>query len=92
MKITCILMNKQVYSGLSILEICKIVMYELWYDYMKPKYGKKAKLCYMDTARFIAYIVSHQPDINKIYLYHKDLYEAKYQLLINKRDTVDLKP
>ena len=34
-------MNKQVYSGLSILEIRKIVMYELWYDYMKPKYGKK---------------------------------------------------
>ena len=24
-------------------------MYEFWYDYVKPKYGKKAKLCYMDT-------------------------------------------
>ena len=23
-------------------------MYEFWYDYLKPKYGKKAKLCYMD--------------------------------------------
>ena len=21
-------------------------MYEFWYDYVKPKYGKKAKLCY----------------------------------------------
>ena len=24
-------------------------MYEFWYDYVKPKYGEKAKLCYMDT-------------------------------------------
>ena len=29
-------------------------------------------------------LVSHQPDIDKIYLYAKDLYEAKYQFLINK--------
>ena len=31
-------------------------MYEFWYDYVKPKYGEKAKLCYMDTDRFIVYI------------------------------------
>ena len=24
-------------------------MYEFWYDYIKPKYGEQAKLCYMDT-------------------------------------------
>ena len=29
-------MNKSVYLGLSILEISKILMYEFWYDYMKP--------------------------------------------------------
>ena len=34
-------MNKPVYLGLSILEISKIVMYEFWYDYVKPKYRKK---------------------------------------------------
>ena len=28
-------------------------MYEFWYDYMKPKYLDKAKLCYMDTGSFI---------------------------------------
>ena len=42
-------MNKPVYLGLSILEISKILMYEFWYDYVKPKYDEKAKLCYMDT-------------------------------------------
>ena len=33
-----ILMNKLVYLGLSILKFSKILMYELWYDYVKPKY------------------------------------------------------
>ena len=28
-------------------------MYEFWYDYMKPKYGNKVKLCYTDTDSFI---------------------------------------
>ena len=41
MKITHILMNEAVYLGLSILEKSKIVMYEYWYDYAKPKYRKK---------------------------------------------------
>ena len=31
-------------------------MYEFWYDYVKPKDGEKAKLCYMDTDSFIVYI------------------------------------
>ena len=46
-------MNKPIYLGLSILDISKILMYEFWYDYMKPKYGNDVKLCYMDTDRFI---------------------------------------
>ena len=49
-------MNKPIYLGLSILEISKIVMYEFWHDYMKPKYGDNVKLCYMDTDSFIIYI------------------------------------
>ena len=30
--------NKPFYLGLSILELSKILMYEFWYDYVKPKY------------------------------------------------------
>ena len=37
-------MNKPVYLGLSILGLSKTVMYEFWYDYVKPKYGENAKL------------------------------------------------
>ena len=46
-------MNKQIYLGLSILEISKIIMCEFWYDYMKKKYGDMVKLCYMDTDSLI---------------------------------------
>ena len=28
------------------LELSKILIYEFWYDYVKPKYGEKAELCY----------------------------------------------
>ena len=49
-------MNKLVYPGLSILEISKTLMYEFWYDYIKPKYEQNAKLCYMDTDSFIIHI------------------------------------
>ena len=45
--------NKPIYLGLSILEFSKILMYEFWYDYMKPKYSNNIKLCYMDTDSFI---------------------------------------
>ena len=48
-----IFMNKPVYLGLSILQISKIVMYKVWYDYVEWKYGAKAKLCYMDIDGFI---------------------------------------
>ena len=51
MKKTKVKMNKLIDLGLSILEISKILMYEFWYDYMKPKYGNKVKLCYITWTR-----------------------------------------
>ena len=36
-------------------------------------------------------LINQQPDINKIYLYAKDPYEAKYQFLIKKREDVGTK-
>ena len=50
---TRVKMNKSIYLGLSILDISKILMYEFWYDYMKPEYGNDVKLCYMDTDSFV---------------------------------------
>ena len=56
MKKSHILINKPVYLGLSIIDLSKTVMYEFWYDYIKPKYGENAKLCYMDADSFIVHV------------------------------------
>ena len=50
MKMTEVVMNKAIYLVQAILDISKTLMYELWYDYIKSKFGDKARLCYMDTA------------------------------------------
>ena len=49
-------MDNPVYLSLSILEISKTLMYEFWYDYIKPKHQNIAKLCYMDTDSFIIHV------------------------------------
>ena len=48
--------NKPIYLGLAILSLSKVRMYEYWYDDMKPKYGDRIKLCYMDMDSFIMHI------------------------------------
>ena len=52
MKTTEVLMNKPIAVGQAILDTSKTLMYEFWYDYLKPKYQDNIKLCYMDTDSF----------------------------------------
>ena len=42
--------------GLAILDLSKTVMFEFSHNYLKPKYDKNVKLCYMDTDSFIVYV------------------------------------
>ena len=49
-------MSTLVYLAPTILKISKIIIYEFWYDFVKPKYREKTKLCYLDTNSFIVYI------------------------------------
>ena len=58
MKEAKVKMNKPAYLGMYILDISKILMYTFWYDYIKRKYGDKAKLFYMDTDSFVIHILT----------------------------------
>ena len=51
-------MDKPLYLGMSILDISKRLMYEFWYDYIKPKYRDRSKLCFMDTDSFVIHIIT----------------------------------
>ena len=53
MKKTSLTMSKPVYLGMSILDLSKTVMFDFHYKYIKPKYGKQAKLLFTDTDSFL---------------------------------------
>ena len=73
-------MNRPVYFGLSILELSKIIRYKFSYHYVKPKYGEKAKLCYMDTDSFIVYIKTDDICIKTL---HKMLKQGLIHQIMN---------
>ena len=92
MKKTNVKMNKPIYLGLSILEISNILMYEFWYDYMKPKYNDNVILCYMDTDSFIMNIKTTDfykhisDDVDN--RFDTSNYEVKRPLLMGKNKKV----
>ena len=73
-------MNKPVYLGLSILDLSKTVMYELWYDYLKQKYEGNVKLCYMDIDSFIVHV-----KIDDIYKDNAEDVEKRFDTWANGR-------
>ena len=71
-----------------ILDISKTLMYKFWYNYIKPKYRDRAKLCYTDNDSLIIYIITEDffsdisDDVERWFLIHltmmkmiKDLFQ-----------------
>ena len=91
MKKVKVKMNKPIYLGLSILDISKIIMYEFWYDFIKSKYGSRAKLCYMDTVSFIINIKTEDfyKDISENVMERFDtsnyIYDKPLPINVNKK-------
>ena len=56
MRKTSVLMNKPIMVGQAILDKSKVLMYEFYHDYLKPKYNDKVKSLYMDTDSFVIHI------------------------------------
>ena len=48
MKKTELKMNKSIYLDIAILDISRTLMYEFWYNYLKPKHDNNIGLCYID--------------------------------------------
>ena len=69
-------MNKPVYLGSSVLYLSKTVMYEFWYDYVKPKHGR--------MQNFVIWI---QTDSLYIYIKTKDIYKDVAEDVGTRLDT-----
>ena len=64
-------LNRPAYVGMSILDLSKTLMYEFHYNYMKDKYGDKAKLLFTDTDS-----LTYEIEAKDVY---KDLFKDKYK-------------
>ena len=63
-KKTDVKINKPIYLGQAVLDLSKTLMFECWYDYLKPMYGNKIRLCCTDTDSFL--YISKQMIFTKI--------------------------
>ena len=64
--------NEPICLGQGVLDLSKTLMFEFWYNYLKPMYGDEIRLCYTDTDSFNMHIDFYKDisaDVDKIVRY-----------------------
>ena len=89
-----LVLNKPVYTGMTILENSKILMYDFYYNHLKAKYGPRCELVYTDTDSLLLDIQTedvYQDMKDHLWLYDtsnypKDhpLYDARNKKVLGK--------
>ena len=74
MRKTKLVLNKPVYTGMTILENSKILMYNFFYNHLKARYGQKCGLVYTDTDSLILDIQTE--DVYKDMQEHSWMYDT----------------
>ena len=74
---TRLVLNKPVYTGMTILENSKLKMYDFFYNHLKSRYGRKCELIYTDTDSLLLNI--HTEDV------YKDMKTTHFMMALTKR-------
>jgi hypothetical protein len=74
MKKTSVVLNKPVFTGFTVLELSKLLMFQFWYECIKPLYGEKVKLLYTDTDSLIIHVETE--DVYQDMKEHSDWFDT----------------
>ena len=67
-------LNKPIAVGFAILKISKLIMYTFYYNYLKPKYGDRCKLLFIDTDSLCCHVETD--DLNADVSQNLDLFDT----------------
>ena len=73
MKKNLLLLDKPSYVGMCILDLSKVLMYDFHYNFIKKKYGDKARLLFTDTDSLCYHIITD--DVYEDLYNHKDMFD-----------------
>ncbi|MEW8689332.1 MAG: hypothetical protein AB2556_26210, partial [Candidatus Thiodiazotropha sp.] len=71
---SCLVLNRPIHVGMSILDLSKILMYDFYYNGLQRQYGERCQLLYIDTDSLLLEIETE--DVYEDTAKHQDLYNT----------------